>query len=118
MSTALVGPQTQRHPTVERRVKILLVDDTPENLVSLEAALDGLNQELVLAHSGKQALLQLLEHDFAAILLDVTFFSGKLTAWEWVGIALAVVAMCCIEVGRAKSHAQAAAQAQATDRLE
>src|SRR5438874_8223605 len=71
MSTPLVGPQTQRHPTVERRVKILLVDDTPENLVSLEAALEGLNQELVLAHSGKQALLQLLEHDFAAILLDV-----------------------------------------------
>ena len=52
-------------------MKILLVDDTPENLVSLEAALDGLNQELVLARSGKQALFQLLEHDFAAILLDV-----------------------------------------------
>lgn len=52
-------------------MKILLVDDTPENLVSLEAALEGLNQELVLAQSGKQALFQLLQHDFAAILLDV-----------------------------------------------
>jgi PAS domain S-box-containing protein len=71
MSTALVGPQMQEHPIVERKMKILLVDDTPENLVSLEAALEGLNQELVLAHSGKQALFQLLEHDFAAILLDV-----------------------------------------------
>src|ERR1700686_5166394 len=53
------------------RVKILLVDDTPENLVSLEAALDGLGQELVLANSGMEALRHLLEDDFAAILLDV-----------------------------------------------
>jgi light-regulated signal transduction histidine kinase (bacteriophytochrome) len=55
----------------ERRVKILLVDDTPENLVSLEAALSGLDGELVLAHSGKEALRHLLHDDFAAILLDV-----------------------------------------------
>ena len=52
-------------------MKILLVDDTPENLVSLEAALDGLGEELVLAHSGMEALRHLLEDDFAAILLDV-----------------------------------------------
>ncbi len=52
-------------------MKILLVDDTPENLVSLEAALDGLGEELVLANSGKEALRHLLEDDFAAILLDV-----------------------------------------------
>ena len=53
------------------RVKILLVDDSPENLVSLEAALDGLDQDLVLAKSGTEALRHLLEDDFAAILLDV-----------------------------------------------
>ena len=53
------------------RVKILLVDDSPENLVSLEAALDRLGQELVLARSGTEALRHLLEDDFAAILLDV-----------------------------------------------
>jgi hypothetical protein len=53
------------------RVKILLVDDTPDNLVSLEAALDGLGQELVLARSGMEALRHLLDGDFAAILLDV-----------------------------------------------
>src|SRR6476660_3333656 len=55
----------------ERRIKILLVDDTPENLVSLEAALVGLGEELVMANSGKEALRYLLEDDFAAILLDV-----------------------------------------------
>jgi PAS domain S-box-containing protein len=53
------------------KVKILLVDDTPDNLVSLGAALDALNQELVFAQSGRQALRHLLEDDFAAILLDV-----------------------------------------------
>ena len=52
-------------------MKILLVDDTPENLVSLEAALHGLGEQLVLANSGKEALRFLLEDDFAAILLDV-----------------------------------------------
>jgi PAS domain S-box-containing protein len=52
-------------------MKILLVDDTPENLVSLEAALSGLDEELVLANSGKEALRHLLNDDFAVILLDV-----------------------------------------------
>jgi PAS domain S-box-containing protein len=55
----------------EQRTKILLVDDTPENLVSLEAALSGLNEQLVMATSGKEALRYLLHDDFAAILLDV-----------------------------------------------
>src|SRR6185312_12837859 len=55
----------------QRKVKILLVDDTPENLVSLEAALDSLGEELVFAHSGREALRYLLEDNFGAILLDV-----------------------------------------------
>ncbi len=66
---------TNRAPVLEQsapdRVKILLVDDSPENLVSLEATLEVLGQELVLAHSGTEALRHLLEDDFAAILLDV-----------------------------------------------
>jgi PAS domain S-box-containing protein len=52
-------------------MKILLVDDTPENLVSLEATLSGLGQELVMANSGREALRHVLNDDFAAILLDV-----------------------------------------------
>ena len=53
------------------KVKILLVDDNPDNLVSIEAALDSLNEEVVSARSGTEALRYLLESDFAAILLDV-----------------------------------------------
>ena len=45
-------------------MKILLVDDTPENLVSLEAALSGLGEELVLANSGREALRHVLERRF------------------------------------------------------
>jgi PAS domain S-box-containing protein len=66
-ATLAQGPATQTQP----RVKLLLVDDSPENLVSLEATLEGLGQELVLARSGMEALRRLLEDDFAAILLDV-----------------------------------------------
>ena len=65
------GFQAMREPSSEQRMKILLVDDTPDNLVSIGAALDGLGEELVLANSGKEALRHLLHEDFAAILLDV-----------------------------------------------
>jgi PAS domain S-box-containing protein len=71
MSAAINGLPKQLEATGDRKVKILLVDDTPDNLVSLEAALYGLNQDLVLAGSGREALFHLLEDDFAAILLDV-----------------------------------------------
>lgn len=53
------------------QVKILLVDDDRDNLLALQAVLEPLNQELLLADSGTSALRLCLDHDFAAILLDV-----------------------------------------------
>ncbi|HEY7641386.1 MAG TPA: ATP-binding protein [Steroidobacteraceae bacterium] len=53
------------------RVNILLVDDEPANLHALQAVLEPLEQNLIVASSGTQALRQVLEHDFAVILLDV-----------------------------------------------
>ncbi len=53
------------------RVNVLLVDDHEENLTALGAVLEPLGENLVLARSGAEALRQLLEVDFALILLDV-----------------------------------------------
>jgi signal transduction histidine kinase len=54
-----------------QRVKVLIVDDRPENLLALEAILDSPNLELIRANSGEEALRSLLQHDFAVILMDV-----------------------------------------------
>jgi CheY-like chemotaxis protein len=50
----------------------LLVDDRRENLVALEAILQGLPVETVPVTSGEAALKQLLIEDFAVILLDAS----------------------------------------------
>jgi signal transduction histidine kinase len=55
----------------DHRVNILLVDDQPANLLALEAMLQGLEQNLITAGSGREALKLLLTHEFAVILLDV-----------------------------------------------
>jgi signal transduction histidine kinase len=47
------------------------VDDQPANLLALEAMLQGLEQNLIRAESGREALKWLLTHEFAVILLDV-----------------------------------------------
>ena len=52
------------------RAKVLIVDDRRENLVALEAILQGLPVDPVSVSSGEEALKQLLSEDFAVILLD------------------------------------------------
>jgi PAS domain S-box-containing protein len=56
------------HP---QKVNILLVDDRRENLLALEGILRGLDENLVQATSGVEALKYLLRNDAALILLDV-----------------------------------------------
>lgn len=51
--------------------KILIVDDRPENLLTLEGLLDDHHVEPVRALSGEEALAATLDHDFALVLLDV-----------------------------------------------
>jgi CheY-like chemotaxis protein len=55
----------------DERVNILLVDDRPDKLMALEIVLASLGQNLVLAHSGTEALRHLLQQEFALIVLDV-----------------------------------------------
>jgi CheY-like chemotaxis protein len=59
-------------PSVPRPAKLLLIDDKPANLLALEAVLGTSAYELVFAHSGKEGLELLKQHqDIALILLDV-----------------------------------------------
>ena len=54
-----------------RKVNILVVDDRDENLLALEAILSDPGYNLVRAKSGRDALREVLDRDFALILLDV-----------------------------------------------
>ncbi|HEX2297796.1 MAG TPA: response regulator [Pseudonocardiaceae bacterium] len=50
--------------------KVLIVDDRKENLLALEAIMQGLPVEPVTVTSGEEALKRLLTDDFAVLLLD------------------------------------------------
>src|SRR5215472_14742999 len=55
----------------EDKVNILLVDDQPAKLLSYEAILADLGENLLVAGSANQALDLLLRHDVAVVLVDV-----------------------------------------------
>jgi signal transduction histidine kinase len=56
---------------VRKPVNILVVDDRDENLMAVEAVLSDPGYRLVRARSGREALKEVLDQDFALILLDV-----------------------------------------------
>jgi signal transduction histidine kinase/DNA-binding response OmpR family regulator len=53
------------------KINILMVDDSPTNLLALETILEGPDRNLVKASSGDEALRYLLNTDVAVVLLDV-----------------------------------------------
>jgi len=57
--------------TTDDRAGILLVDDMEDNLIALEAVLASLNEPLVRARSGEEAMKALLRRRFAVVLLDI-----------------------------------------------
>jgi CheY-like chemotaxis protein len=57
--------------TAKGHAGILLVDDMEDNLTALEAVLASLNEPMVRARSGEEALKALLRQRFAVVLLDV-----------------------------------------------
>ena len=57
--------------TTDESAGILLVDDMEDNLVALEAVLGSLNEPLVRARSGEEAMKALLRQRFAVVLLDI-----------------------------------------------
>jgi len=57
---------------VPDKVNILLVDDQPARLLTYESILGSLNQNLITASSGLEALDKLMRIEFAVVLLDVS----------------------------------------------
>jgi signal transduction histidine kinase/DNA-binding response OmpR family regulator len=55
----------------EERINILMVDDSPTNLLALESILQAPDRNLVSASSGDDALRYLLNNEVAVILMDV-----------------------------------------------
>ena len=60
--------ETSSEPIIQH---ILMVDDTPENLYSLEAILEAPGRNLIKANSGPEGLKALLKNDISLVLLDV-----------------------------------------------
>ncbi len=57
--------------TAGEKPKILIVDDQPRNLDVLEAMLGEMECALIRATTADEALLALVRHDFAALVLDI-----------------------------------------------
>ena len=53
------------------KVNVLIVDDSADKRLALGAILEELDQNIVEAKSGREALRELLKQDFAVVLLDV-----------------------------------------------
>lgn len=79
--TQPLSPQTSP-PT--RPIEILLVDDESRNLDALEAILESDGYRLLRAEGADTALKMLLEHDVAAIVLDIKM--PRVTGLELAGI--------------------------------
>jgi signal transduction histidine kinase len=57
---------------VDEKINILMVDDQPGKLLSYEAMLGELGENLIKVHSGMEALDHLLKNDIALVLMDVS----------------------------------------------
>src|SRR5580704_5205003 len=66
-----VSPSAKPLSPGDAAASILLVDDSPANLLALEAILEPLGHRLVRADSGEEALKRVTEEDFAVILMDL-----------------------------------------------
>ena len=65
------GPGAAGDRLADEKANILIVDDLPEKLLVFETVLEELGQNLVLVRSGAEALREVLQREFAVILLDV-----------------------------------------------
>jgi signal transduction histidine kinase len=73
-SIALVTDKSHENTkkSMSGKVNILMVDDQPAKLLTYEVMLAELNENLMKATSGREALDQLLRNDIAVVLMDVS----------------------------------------------
>ncbi|MGM9486329.1 response regulator [Ideonella sp. YS5] len=62
---------SQADSLLPERANILVVDDLPEKLLVFRTVLEDLDQNLIFVRSGTEALREVLQREFAVILLDV-----------------------------------------------
>ncbi|MBK7572716.1 MAG: response regulator [Bacteroidetes bacterium] len=67
----IAASDTKNSVSLQHPIKILLVDDRPENLISLESMMENGSRTIIKANSGNEALKVALEDEIALILLDV-----------------------------------------------
>jgi PAS domain S-box-containing protein len=82
-SRARPSEKPEPSPAPDLRARILLVDDDEHNLFAMEKVLEDLG-DVVTVRSGEDALKQLLQHDFAVILLDV--FMPGIDGYDTAGL--------------------------------
>ena len=63
---------------MQEKANILMVDDQPAKLLSYEAILNELGENLIKANSGREALEHLLKTDIAVVLMDVSMATSAL----------------------------------------
>lgn len=66
----------------QQKVNILMVDDQPAKLLSYEVILQELDENLLKAHSGREALDQLLKNEIAVVLMDVSMRNSTVSSWQ------------------------------------
>src|SRR5579864_1385175 len=67
-----VHPARGMEAPMDERINILMVDDQAGKLLTYEAILGDLGENLIKAHSGMEALEYLLKNDIALVLMDVS----------------------------------------------
>jgi two-component system sensor histidine kinase/response regulator len=70
-TATILNPVKNEAPVKDIITNILIVDDRPENLISLASVIEQDGRDIIKAHSGNEALKIALENEIAIILLDV-----------------------------------------------